>query len=95
MGSGMREKLDRYSPFHGHCTLVPDLVFGECCRKHDEDYERGSPAKRKKKSDLRLLRCMDRMAKKQKNMLYVIALLCISRVYYFGVRLFGRAFWKR
>lgn len=67
------------------CTCFFDKLFnkdwGECCKKHDEDYEALDKCDSTKPSDLKFLECL-----KQKTW------VPLAYVMYGAVRVFGRKF---
>jgi hypothetical protein len=67
----------------GECSFVPDLDVGECCRKHDEAYQRGGDWLDRLWADLMFRECI-----LDKNRPVV------ARIYYRGVRTFGWLFFN-
>ena len=69
----------------GNCSCLFDKLFnkdwGECCKKHDEDYELLDKGDSTKPSDLKFLECL-----KQKTWIPLAYLM------YGAVRIFGRKF---
>ena len=64
------------------CTLVPDFGFTKCCDAHDLDYMKGGNELDRWRADMKFLKCMLKRKKYK----------CVSLAYYFGVVLFGWAF---
>ncbi len=84
-GQDKRTRTEAPADFKGDgCTLFPDFNYGDCCFEHDKDYFRGGSAKERRKSDLRLYRCV-RSKKGFGNKLVAPLMLA-------GVRVFGVSF---
>ncbi|MGD9630532.1 MAG: hypothetical protein AB7V18_14925 [Pyrinomonadaceae bacterium] len=63
------------------CTLFPDGNYRECCYRHDLDYFRGGSSKERRRSDIRLYRCV----RQKKGWHNEIA----APIMFLGVRIFG------
>lgn len=65
------------------CTAVPDLDFGaDCCNEHDAHYQLADITRAE--ADAKLRRCLQEKG-------YVV----LPWVYWLGVRVFGRNYYKR
>lgn len=65
------------------CTAVPDFNFGaDCCGEHDFHYQANDVTRAE--ADKRLRQCIQKKG-----------YLVLPWVYWFGVRVFGRSFWKK
>jgi len=65
------------------CSYTPDFNFFECCDAHDKVYENGGTKEIRKEADQQLCGCITEHGHPHK-----------ARIYYLGVRLFGRFFFK-
>jgi hypothetical protein len=66
------------------CTWFPDGNYGDCCVAHDIDYYKGGSLKQRRRSDMRLYRCV----KKKNGWRNKI----IAPLMYIGVRIGGVSF---
>ena len=65
------------------CTFFPDGSWVSCCDSHDAAYSKGTTYSRKL-ADQRLALCVKQSGHP-----------IIAKVMYFGVRIFGKLFYKR
>jgi len=65
------------------CTFAPDLDIGFCCGAHDDAYAIGGTERDRIRADRTFFRCI-----------YNEGRPLVARIYYFGVRWFGWAFFN-
>lgn len=78
-----------------HCTLFPEGWWGDCCRKHDLDYESGVD---RLTADQKLLQCVIESSPETLPDYTLVcggASLVIGFIMFIGVRLFGSFFFKK
>ena len=74
------------------CTMSPDgfwqVNYRDCCVEHDKDYWMGGTLEQRKASDQRLRDCIDEACLQKRWSMR--SAWFVSRIYYIGVRAFGR-----
>ena len=65
------------------CSFAPDLDIGFCCGAHDEAYATGGTERDRRRADRNFFRCI-----------YNEGRPLVARIYFWGVRLFGWAFFN-
>jgi hypothetical protein len=65
------------------CSYTPDFNFFNCCKEHDDAYDKGGTEEDKKKADNQLRECIKQQGHPHK-----------ANLYYMGVKVFGRFFFR-
>ena len=80
----LRKRIKRFNQKMCYgCSYTPDFNFFECCDQHDKDYDKGGTKWDRYIADLKLRECIKDHGHPYK-----------ARIYYLGVRVFGRFFFK-
>jgi len=95
MGQARRKKQQRAKEkaalnekiLKDYCTASPDFNFSDCCKKHDEDYEKMEVSRWK--ADKKLRQCISKKGVGFYN--YKI----LPWVYWSGVRVFGGSYYGK
>ena len=65
------------------CSFVPDLDVGFCCGAHDDAYANGGTERDRRRADRDFRNCIAEAGRP-----------VVARIYFWGVRLFGFAFFN-